>query len=134
MGEVLPPFTVNATAFDFPPPGPGLNTVTSSHPAETMSETVIEAVNCVEFTNVVVRGLPLKLTAAPFTKLVPFTVSAKPAPPAIVLVCGSDEIVGTGLLTVKFTAADVPPGAGFVTVTGNVPDVAMSVTVIMAVS
>lgn len=134
MGEVLPPFTVNAAAFDCPPPGPELTTVISSHPVEAMSDAVIEAVNCVEFTNVVGRELPLKFTAAPFTKAVPFTVRANPALPAIMLDCRSDEIVGTGLVTVKFTAADVPPGAGFVTVTGNIPAVAMSVVVIMAVS
>ena len=39
-----------------------------------------------------------------------------------------EVIVGTGFPTEKFTAFDVPPpGAGFVTVTGNVPPVATSV-------
>ena len=46
-----------------------------------------------------------------------------------------EVIVGTGFPTEKFTALDVPPpGAGFVTVTGYVPAVAMSVLVRASVS
>ena len=75
------------------------------------------------------------MTAAPFTKPVPFTVSVNAAPPVIALFGERDEIVGSGLFTVKFAEDDVPPpGAGFVTVTGNMPPVARSVARIDAVT
>ena len=44
-------------------------------------------------------------------------------------------VVGTGLLTVRVCAFDVPPpGAGFVTVVGNVPAEAISAALIEAVT
>ena len=48
--------TANDTAFDVPPPGAGLNTVTFAVPAVAMSATVIWAVSCVLLTYVVVRS------------------------------------------------------------------------------
>ena len=78
--------------------------------------------------------MPLNVTDAPDNKLVPFTVSVKAAPPTIVLVGESVVIVGTGLFTANGEFPDVPPpGAGFVTVTLNVPAAAMSAAVIAAV-
>jgi hypothetical protein len=68
------------------------------------------------------------------TKPVPFTVSVNAMPPAVALVGETVLIVGAGLFTVKVTALDVPPpGDGFVTVTLNVPVVAMSEARIAAV-
>jgi hypothetical protein len=62
-------------------------------------------------------------------------VSVNAAPPAVALDGTSVVIVGTGLLTVKFAAVDVPPpGAAFVTVTGKMPAAAMSAAVIAAVT
>ena len=59
----------------------------------------------------------------------------KAAPPVIALAGASDVIVGTGLLTAKFTATEVPPpGAGFVTETEKLPTATMSAAVIAAVT
>ena len=58
-------FTANDTAFDAPPPGAGLNTVTLAVPAVAMSANVIAAVSCVPLTYVVVRFSPFQRTTAP---------------------------------------------------------------------
>jgi hypothetical protein len=93
------------------------------------------AVTCVALANVVVLAAPLKLTTDVATKPEPFTVRVNAAPPAVALVGARVVIVGAGLLTVKFVGADVPPpGPVFVTVTGNVPAVAMSAAAIAAVT
>jgi hypothetical protein len=127
-------FTTNGELADVPPPGAGFVTVTLNVPAVAMSATVIDAVTFVALTKVVVLAAPLKFTTEVATKLVPFTVRVKAAPPADALVGDSEVIVGTGLLTANGELADVPPpGAGFVTVTLNDPAVAISVPVIAAV-
>src|ERR1700687_1909081 len=126
--------TVKLLAADVPPPGVGLVTVTPNIPAAAISGAVINAVTCVAFTNIVVRAFPWKSTVAPLTNPVPLTVSVNPAPPAVVLFGESVVIVGIGLVTAKFIVFDVPPpGAGLVTVTGNVPTTAMSAAAIDAV-
>ena len=110
-----------------PPPGVALVTVTLALPEVAMSDARIAAVNCVALTNVVVFALPLNFTTDVETKFVPFTVKVNAAPPATMPVGLSDVIVGTGLLMVKVTPAEVPPpGAGFVTVTDGVPAAAIS--------
>src|ERR1700722_15456074 len=92
-------------------------------------------VSCVPLTNVVVLGVPLKLTAEVATKFVPFTVSVRAAPPTVVLAGESDVAVGTGLGTENDTLADVPPpGFGLVTVTLNVPAAAIAVAGIDALT
>ena len=64
----------------------------------------------------------------------PFKFKVKAPPPALALVGAIDETVGGGLVTAKFTAADVPPpGAGFVTVIGKLPIALMSEARIEAV-
>ena len=123
---------------EVPPPGVGLKTVTLAVPAVAMSAARIEAVTCVEETNVVVRFVPFHLTTELEMKLVPFTVSVKAAPPAV-----ADEglrlaVLGTGLsgtLIVKVWALEVPPpGVGLKTVTLAVPAEAMSAARIEAVT
>ena len=114
--------------------GAGLVTVTFAVPVVAMSEAKIAAVICVLLTNVVALGAPLKFTVAPFTKPTPLTVSVNAAEPATALEGESELIVGTALLIVNETAFDVPPGAGFVTVTVAVPAVAISAAVIAAVN
>jgi hypothetical protein len=137
VGAVIVKFT---TCVEVPPPGGGFVTVTSFVPTVTMSVARIDAVSCVALTNVVVLAAPPKFTTeTPFTKFVPLTVRLNVALPAAIVVGLIVVTVGTGLfaaVTVKFTAGvDVPPpGAGFVTVTGLVPAVAMSVARIDAVS
>ena len=128
-------FTVNVKFPEVPPPGDGLVTDTLRVPAVAMSAARIVAVTCVALTNAVVLGAPLKVTVAPLTKPVPFTVSVNPAPPAVALVGESVVIVGGGLVTEKFTDDVVPPpGAGLVTDTGNVPNALRSEVVIWIVT
>jgi hypothetical protein len=127
--------TVNVAAADVPPPGAGLVTVTFTVPPVAMAVAGMAAVSCVALTNVVVTAAPLKLTAEVETKFVPFTVSVNAAPPAVALEGERLVIAGSGLLTVKVAAAEVPPpGAGFVTVTLTVLGVAISVARIAAVN
>jgi hypothetical protein len=85
-----------------------------------------------------VRPAPFQRTAEFVTKPVPFTVSVKPALPAV-----RDEglmlvVVGTGLLgavIVNVCALEVPPpGVGLYTVTVAVPVVAISEAKIAAVN
>jgi hypothetical protein len=99
-----------------------------------MSEAKIAAVTCVLLTKVVALGAPLRFTVAPFTKPMPLTVSVNAAEPATALEGESELIVGTALSITKEIAFDVPPGAGFVTVTLTVPAVAISAAVIAAVN
>ena len=108
--------------------------MTFTVPAVTMSEADIAAVICVLLTKVVALLAPLRFTVAPFTKPTPLTVSVNAAEPATALEGESDPIVGTALSIVKETAFDIPPGAGFVTVTVAVPAVAISAAVIAAVN
>ena len=131
---------VNVTALDVPPPGAGLKTVTLAAPAVAISAAVMEAVNCVALTNVVVRLDPFHRTADPLTKLLPLIVSVKAAPPAAVedgfrLLIAGTGLDATGALMANVTAPEVPPpGAGLKTVTLAVPAVAMSAAVIAAVN
>jgi hypothetical protein len=113
-------FTVKVTAFDVPPPGAGLVTVTLRVPAVATSEAWTAAVNFVALTKVVVRTFPLKLTVDVLMKFVPFTVRVNAALFANALVGEMVVMVGAGFgaETTKVTAVDVPPpGDGFVTVT-----------------
>jgi hypothetical protein len=66
-----------------------------------MSAARIEAVTWVALTYVVVLFEPLHLTTEPEMKLVPFTVSVKPAPPAVADVGLRLVVAGTGLLIVN---------------------------------
>jgi hypothetical protein len=130
--------TVNVTAFDVPPPGAGLVTVTGTAPGVATSVARTAAVSEVALTNVVTLGAPLKFTTDVETKPVPVTVRVKPAEPAITVVGDTEVAVGRGLgaaLILKFIAAEVPPpGVGFVTVTGGLLMVVISVARIAAVS
>ena len=83
----------------------------------------------------VIGGFDPKFSVAPLTKPEPVTVNVKAAPPAVAPVGESDVITRFGLLMVKGMLAEVPPpGAEFVTVTFEVPAVAMSAAAIAAVS
>src|SRR5580658_10102707 len=83
-------------AFEVPPAGAGLVTVTAGVPAETMLEAGMAAVNCVELTNVVADAAPPKLTIEDATKLVPLIVSVKAAPPTAALFGEIVVIAGVG--------------------------------------
>jgi hypothetical protein len=127
---------VKFSAFEVPPPGAGLVTVTGTVPAEAMAAAGMAAVNCVALTNVVVRVVPPKLTNEVDTKFVPLTVRVKAEPPVAALFGEMEVIDGTRLPTVvKLTVFEVPPpGAGFVTVTATIPAAAMAAAGIDAVN
>src|SRR5712691_136698 len=93
------PEIVNVSAFEVPPPGAALNTVTDAVPAVAMSLAGIAAVTCAAETNVVVRALPFHCTVEPEMKLLPFTVSANVGPPAAAAAGLSPVVVGTGFVT-----------------------------------
>jgi hypothetical protein len=110
--------TVKLTEFEAPPPGDGLVTVTLKLPPVAISDARIAAVTWVALTKVVARVLPLKLTVELLRKLAPFTVKVKPTPPAVALDGEMLVMAGTGLLTAKAMAFEVPPpGVGLFTVT-----------------
>jgi len=91
--------TLKFTEFDAPPPGVGFVTTTAGVPTLATSVARIAALSCVELTNVVVLFAPPKLTVAPLTNPVPFTVSVSAPEPATTPVGDSEDIVGVGLLT-----------------------------------
>ena len=91
---------VKVWAFEVPPPGAALNTVTEAVPATARSAAVIAAVNLVEETKVVLRLVPFQFTLEPATKPEPLTVSVKAAPPAVPVVGLTLVVAGAGLLTV----------------------------------
>src|SRR5208282_3410846 len=120
-------FTVKLVAADEPPPGAGFVTTTGNNPPVAWSPAVNWIVNCPAFTNVAACATELYVTVDVETKLVPLMLSVCAAAPAFVELGERLVIVGAGLFTVKFTAADEPPpGPGLVTITGNVPAVAWS--------
>src|SRR5579863_3699642 len=126
---------VNVSAFDVVPTGNpcgpiplapptggfGLNTVTEAVPTVAISAAVMVAVNCEALTNVVVRLPPFHCTTAVFSKLLPFTVSVKAAPPANAEFGTSVVSTATGVVTLNVAVFDVPPpGAGLTTTIGSV--------------
>src|SRR2546425_5894288 len=115
---------VNTSALEVPPPGVGENTVTDAVPAGARSAAVPAAVSRVALTNVVVRAAPFQRTLEPLTKLLPFTVSVRAAPPAVALVGDTDVSVGAGLV-----ARPVP-----VTPRETLPPLAVKVTLVLAIA
>src|ERR1700730_4570472 len=125
---------VNVLGADVPPPGPGFVTVTLIVRAVAMSAAEIAAVSWWLLENVVVRAAPFHFTTEVVMKPEPFTVSVKPAPPAVALAGEREVTVGLGLLIVNVSEFDAPPPPGFVTITGTVPALARSVAGILAVT
>ena len=101
--------TKNDIAFDSPPPGVGLNTVTLFVPPLTMSASAIWSVSCVLPTYVVVRSVLFHRTTEPLMNPVPLTVSVKSGPSGAAQNGLSQVMTGTGLTTANDTAFDVPP-------------------------
>src|SRR5262249_17779063 len=71
---------VKVSAFESPPPGPGLTTVTEAKPPVAMSRPVTEAVSWVALMKVVGRTSPFQRTVALGTKPLPPTVREKALP------------------------------------------------------
>src|SRR5205807_2606151 len=109
--------TVRVTAEEVPPPGAGLERAEERRVGAVKSDAGIDAVNSVALTNAVARPTPLTRTTELETKLLPVRVSVNPGLPAETLEGEMLESEGTGLLTVRVTAEEVPPpGAGLETV------------------
>src|SRR5207248_7916216 len=104
---------VNVWAFEVPPPGAALNTVTDAVPAVARSVARMDAVSCDAETNIVVRSAPFhRTTDEPATKFVPFTVNVNAAPPTGADVGLTLVVVGTGFGDVEIVnvwAFEVPP-------------------------
>ena len=90
-------------AFDVPPPGVGLTTVTDAVPAVKTSVAGTVAVNCVALTKIVVSGVPFHCTTDPFTKLLPFTVRVNAKSPPVAKVGVSEVGKGKGLGAIMFS-------------------------------
>ena len=114
----------------------GSSPLHSQSPAVAISAAGIVATICVAVTDVgVIAGFVPKFTLAPLANPPPFKVRVKAGPPEVALVGDIDESVRVVPVTEKFTAPEVPPpGAGFVTVTGKVPTVAISAARIAVVT
>ena len=125
---------LKVAAFDVPPPGVGLNTVTCAVPPVAISAAVMAAVTWAPLTKVVVRLKPFHCTTEAPTKFEPFTVSVKADPPARALGGESVVIPGTGLFTENVAGFDVLPVEELNTVTCGVPAFAISLAGTVAVT
>jgi hypothetical protein len=114
---------------------PGLTTVMEAVLEPAMSGAGTCAVSCVAETNVVVRADPFQFTTELLMRPVPFTVNVNAPPPAVAEAGERLEIESVAEFTAKDCAADVPPpGGGFTTVTGKLPELATSLAGTAAVS
>ena len=90
--------TVNGTAFEVPPPGAGLKTVTEAVVATVTSEAGTVANSLLEVTKVVASVAPFQFTTEVETNPVPFTVRVNPGEPGTTLVGTRGWLTsGTGL-------------------------------------
>ncbi len=102
------PFTGNVADDDGLPPV--LSAVMLALAAVAIRLAGTAAVSCVELTNVVVSAVPFHCTVAPVRKLVPFTVKAKAAPPAVAEVGLRLVMIGVGTLIGSIEAVEgLPP-------------------------
>jgi hypothetical protein len=110
-GTGMFPVKVKFTAFEVPPPGAGLVTVTATVPGEVTAAAGTVAVSCLKLTTVAESVTPPKLTIEPATKFVPLIVSMKLPPlPAPALVGEIAVIVGVGFCgRGGGIFADIPP-------------------------
>jgi hypothetical protein len=100
-----PATTVKFTEFDVTPPEV---TVTRAVPGVVTSLARTVAVNCVELTNTVPRGLPFQFTTAPEAKPLPVTVIVNAGLPAVIVFGLRDAMVGPAT-TVKDRLFEVTP-------------------------
>jgi len=94
---IVGPVVVKVRAFEVPPPGAGVETVTCAEPVLAISVEGIAAVTFVPLTKVVVRLLPFQCTCEPEIKPAPVSVNVKSGPPAAVLEGDRETRLGTGL-------------------------------------
>ena len=138
VGIPLPPEAgpmEKPNAFDAPPPGEGVTTVTGIVPAFNKSLAGITAVSCVGLTKVVPRLLPFHCTLEEETKFCPLTLMVTPLAPAVPAAGAMDVMKGAGLVIKTPVAVDrPPPGAGFITLIAPVPEACTSAAVIATAS
>jgi hypothetical protein len=101
--------TVKATAFEVPPPGAGLTTLTSNDPVAERSEAGTCAVRLLALTYVVVRKAPFHWICEELVNPVPVTLKVNAVPFCGADVGERDPIVGTGLLILPPPADPEPP-------------------------
>ena len=104
---------VNVNAFEVPPPGAGLTTVTAAVPAMATSDALTVAVNFSPLTKVVASAEPFQLMVEEAMKFVPFTVRLNAAAPVVTLAGEREVVVGTGFegmgSMVKTEMLELPP-------------------------
>lgn len=105
-------------------------TVTATSAALATADAGTVAVSPVALTYLVVSAVVPNHTTEPLAKLVPLTVSVKPAPPWLAEF-GLRVVMAGAAVTVKLTADDAWP-PGFATVTGSVPVPATAAAVAFA--
>jgi hypothetical protein len=97
VGTGFPPGSImRFNAFEVPPPGVGVKTLTAAVPAVAMSAAEMAALSCVLLTKVVGRSAPFQRTTELLMKRVPFTVKVKAGPPAVTLSGESEIMNGKG--------------------------------------
>jgi hypothetical protein len=108
---VAVPDTVNGQAFDSPPPGTGVNTVTSGELTTEISDAEIVVWIFRSLTNVVARSAPFQRMTETGRNPLPTTSSVNPVPPAVALLGESEVMPGRGFVgvTTNGSAFDVPP-------------------------
>src|SRR3990172_2694501 len=87
---------MKGSAFEIPPPGAGLKTVTCAVPVVATSLAGMDAWSCVALTKVVVRSAPFQRTTEDEMKLLPVTVRVKAGPPAVALLGERELRMGVG--------------------------------------
>ncbi len=102
---VGPGAMVNVASADVTPPE---TTVIGTVPCDAIRLADTDAVNCIALTYVVDSTEPFHFTSAPEENPLPFTVSVKAAPPAVVLE-GLSELIAGGGLMVNVAPLDVTP-------------------------
>jgi hypothetical protein len=111
-----------ATPADVPPPGAGVVTVSIVETGAATYALGTVAFNDVAEEYVVVSETPFQFTTLFDSKFVPVTVTTAFAEPTRIDFGLTDVKVGTGLVTVNVTEADVPPpGVGVCTEILNAP-------------
>src|SRR5213080_1323161 len=119
VSDETPVVTSKKAAFELPPPGVGLATVTEAVLGLAISEARIFAFNSELLTKIVVRALPFHLTTEPKIKPVPLTVTVNPAPPGLIASGTSGWLIrGIGFAVPVINQPLVPDaikpgGAGF---------------------
>jgi hypothetical protein len=124
--------TLKFRAFDVPPPGDGLATMTGKLPVTERSDTLSEMESRPLLKNEGTWGIPLNVTDEDGMNPLPLIVSVTgELTPAGDEVGDKPVMAGWGfgevVVTAKLSGCELPPpGGGFVTITANVPVVARS--------